>query len=61
MVNQTLAHISSRPHELIRLHAGGGNLVEPYSPIARGELLKNERVREIAAAKTMPVFGGTLS
>ena len=61
MVNQILAHISNTPHELIRYTQEEGILAEPYSPIAHGELLKNERVREIAEAKTMPVFGGTLS
>jgi diketogulonate reductase-like aldo/keto reductase len=47
-VNQILAHISNTPHELIRYTQEQGILVEAYSPIAHGELLKNERVREIA-------------
>jgi diketogulonate reductase-like aldo/keto reductase len=48
MVNQILAHISNTPHELIRYTQEQGILVEAYSPIAHGELLKNEHVREIA-------------
>ena len=48
MVNQILAHISNTPHELIRYAQERGILVEAYSPIAHGELLKNEQVREIA-------------
>ena len=48
MVNQVLAHISNTPHELIRYSRERGILVEAYSPIAHGELLKNEQVREIA-------------
>ena len=49
MVNQVLAHISNTPHELIRYSQEQGMLVEAYSPIAHGELLKNEQVGEIAA------------
>jgi diketogulonate reductase-like aldo/keto reductase len=48
MVNQVLAHISNTPHELIRYCQEQGILVEAYSPIAHGELLKNEQVRRIA-------------
>jgi diketogulonate reductase-like aldo/keto reductase len=47
-VNQILAHISNTPHELIRYTQKQGILVEAYSPIAHGELLKNDSVREIA-------------
>jgi diketogulonate reductase-like aldo/keto reductase len=48
MVNQILAHIGNTPHELIRYTQEQGILVEAYSPIAHGELLKNEQVGEIA-------------
>src|SRR5918911_1541317 len=48
MANQVRAHISNTPHELIRYSQEHGILVEAYSPIAHGELLKNDRVREIA-------------
>ena len=48
MVNQILVHIANTPHELISYSQKQELLVEAYSPIAHGELLKNERVREIA-------------
>jgi diketogulonate reductase-like aldo/keto reductase len=48
MVNQILVHIAETPHDLISYSQEQGLLVEAYSPIAHGELLKNERVREIA-------------
>jgi diketogulonate reductase-like aldo/keto reductase len=48
MVNQILTHISNTPYELIRYTQEQGILVEAYSPIAHGELLKNDSVREIA-------------
>jgi len=48
MVNQILAHISNTPAELIQYTQDQGILVEAYSPIAHGELLKNHQVVEIA-------------
>jgi diketogulonate reductase-like aldo/keto reductase len=48
MVNQILVHIANTPHELIGYSQQQELLIEAYSPIAHGELLKNERVREIA-------------
>ena len=48
MVNQILVHIANTPNELISYTQQQELLVEAYSPIAHGELLKNERVREIA-------------
>jgi len=48
MVNQILVHIANTPNELISYSQQQELLVEAYSPIAHGELLKNERVREIA-------------
>lgn len=48
MVNQVLAHISNTPHDLIAYCQDKGILIEAYSPIAHGELLKNDHVREIA-------------
>jgi diketogulonate reductase-like aldo/keto reductase len=48
MVNQVLAHISNTPHGLIHYLHDQGILVEAYSPIAHGELLKNNHVGEIA-------------
>ncbi len=49
MVNQVLAHISNTPAALIRYTQDQGILVEAYSPIAHGELLKNEQVTAMAA------------
>jgi diketogulonate reductase-like aldo/keto reductase len=48
MVNQILAHISNTPHELIHYNQDKGILVEAYSPVAHGELMKNQKVTEIA-------------
>ena len=49
MVNQILAHISNTPAQLIRYTQDQGILVEAYSPIAHGELMKNEEVNVMAA------------
>lgn len=48
MVNQVLAHISNTPHELILYNQDKGILIEAYSPVAHGELMKNQKVAEIA-------------
>lgn len=48
MVNQILAHISNTPKELIQYSQDNGILVEAYSPVAHGELMKNQEVQEIA-------------
>jgi diketogulonate reductase-like aldo/keto reductase len=48
MVNQILAHISNTPHELIQYSQEKDILVEAYSPIAHGELMKNQEVLQIA-------------
>lgn len=48
MVNQILAHISNTPHELIAYCKEQDILVEAYSPIGHGEILKNEKIQEIA-------------
>lgn len=48
MVNQILAHISNTPHELIEYCQTKDILVEAYSPIAHGELMKNEEVTDMA-------------
>ena len=48
MVNQILAHISNTPKELIHYTQSKGILVEAYSPVAHGELLKNQDVAKIA-------------
>lgn len=48
MVNQILAHISNTPFELIKYSEEKGMLVEAYSPIAHGELIKNPAVIRMA-------------
>ena len=49
MVNQILAHISNTPDELIDYCSKNGILVEAYSPVAHGEMMKNKAVTEMAA------------
>lgn len=48
MVNQLLVHISNTPLELIRYSESHGMLVEAYSPVAHGEMLKNPAVKAMA-------------
>ncbi len=48
MVNQILVHISNTPKELIEYCGEKDILVEAYSPITHGELMKNEEVRNMA-------------
>jgi len=48
MVNQVLVHISNTPAELIRYSQQHGMLVEAYSPMAHGELFKNQQVGGMA-------------
>lgn len=48
MANQILAHISNTPEKLIQYSKDKGLLVEAYSPIGHGELLKNKEVAEMA-------------
>lgn len=48
MVNQILAHISNTPTELIEYCHKQNILVEAYSPIGHGELLKNESIKQLA-------------
>lgn len=48
MVNQILAHISNTPKELIQYSQEKSILVEAYSPVAHGELMKNQEVTKIA-------------
>ena len=47
-VNQILAHISNTPLKLIDYCKNKGILVEAYSPIAHGEILKNESIIKMA-------------
>lgn len=48
MVNQILAHISNTPKALIQYTQEQGILVEAYSPVAHGELMKNQELAQIA-------------
>lgn len=48
MVNQLLVHVSNTPFELIEYSRSREMLVEAYSPVAHGEMLKNPAVRQIA-------------
>ncbi len=48
MVNQVLAHISNTPFNIFDYCNKNDILVEAYSPVAHGELLKNEVVSKMA-------------
>lgn len=48
MVNQLLVHASNTPFELMEYSQSKGILVEAYSPIAHGEVLKNQKAAGIA-------------
>jgi len=49
MVDQVLAHVGNMPFDLIRACQAQDMLVQAYSPIAHGELLKNPALIEMAA------------
>jgi diketogulonate reductase-like aldo/keto reductase len=55
MVNQILVHISNTPKELIEFCKEKNILVEAYSPIGHGELLKNQQIKAIAEKYTVSV------
>jgi diketogulonate reductase-like aldo/keto reductase len=48
MVNQILVHITNTPLELIEYSQDKGMLVEAYSPIGHGALLKDKQIAAIA-------------
>lgn len=48
MVNQILTHITNTPFELIDYCKKNDILVEAYSPVGHGELLKNEELKTMA-------------
>lgn len=48
VVNQILAHVSNTPFELMSYCNEQNILVEAYSPIAHGEMLKNDKIIEMA-------------
>lgn len=47
-VNQILAHISNVPFELIKYCKEKDILIEAYSPVGHGELLKNPELKKMA-------------
>jgi diketogulonate reductase-like aldo/keto reductase len=49
MVNQILAHVSNTPFGLIEYSKANGLLVEAYSPVAHGAMLKDRNIGAIAA------------
>jgi diketogulonate reductase-like aldo/keto reductase len=55
MVNQILVHISNTPMELIKYCKNKNMLVEAYSPVAHGELLKNQDLVKIAEKYSVSV------
>lgn len=48
MVNQLLVHISNTPFDLIEYSKSKGMVVEAYSPVGHGEMLKNADVKKMA-------------
>ena len=49
MVNQVLAHVGNTPFSLIEYCQSKDILVEAYSPVAHGEIMKNADIATIAA------------
>ena len=54
-VNQLLVHVGNTPAELMAYCQSNGILVEAYSPIAHGEILKNAEVAAIAQRYSVTV------
>lgn len=48
MVNQVLCHISNTPLDLISFCQGKGIVMEAYSPVGHGEVLKNSEIARMA-------------
>ncbi|WP_100489214.1 aldo/keto reductase [Sporolactobacillus pectinivorans] len=55
MVNQILAHVSNTPFELIDYTQSKGILVEAYSPVAHGEILKSQEITAMAEKYSVTV------
>ncbi len=55
MVNQILAHVSNTPFDLIDYSTSKGLLVEAYSPVGHGELMKNQKIIDMAAKYAVSV------
>lgn len=48
MINQVLAHVGNTPFDLIDYSRSRGMLIEAYSPVAHGALLKNDVLAALA-------------
>ena len=48
VVNQILAHVGNTPFDLIDYTRNKGVLVEAYSPVAHGEIFKNQKLAALA-------------
>jgi len=55
MVNQILARISNAPGESIQHTQSKGILVEAYSPVGHGDVLKNANITAMAEKHTVSV------
>jgi diketogulonate reductase-like aldo/keto reductase len=54
-VNQVLVHVSNTPFELIEYCKSQGIVIEAYSPMGHGEILKNPVLNEMAKAYNVSV------
>jgi len=54
-VNQILVHVSNTPFELIKYCKSQGIVIEAYSPIGHGEILKNPLLIEMAKSYNVTV------
>ena len=54
-VNQVLAHVGNTPFDLIKYTQDKGVLVEAYSPVAHGELIKRQDIAEMAGKYNVSV------
>ncbi len=55
MVNQILAHAGNIPQDLIAFSKANNILVEAYSPIGHGKLLKNRKLAQVASRYNVSV------
>ena len=55
LVNQILVHVGNTPTELLDFCTENNMLVEAYSPIAHGEILRNEEVAAMASRYSVSV------
>jgi len=55
MVNQILAHVGNTPSDLIEYSRGKGMVVEAYSPVAHGAVLKNHDLATLAGKHNVSI------